>query len=129
IRFTETQMQQLHKQIQQHIDSDPKLKQDKALLESIPGIGDLTALWILAELPDVTQFSSADSAAAFAGINPREYSSGKTVRKRTRITKRGNARLRKALYMPALSAAKFNPYCKHLYERLIARAMARKAAI
>src|SRR5438477_6902910 len=59
IRFTETQMQKLYKQIQQHIQSDPKLKQDKELLESIPGIGDLTALWILAELPDVKQFSSA----------------------------------------------------------------------
>ena len=129
IRFIETDMQQLQKQIQQHIDSNPKLKKDKELLESIPGIGDLTALWILAELPDVTQFSSADAAAAYAGVNPRVYTSGKSVRKRTRISKRGNARLRRALYMPALAAAKYNPFCRNLYERLTARGMAKKAAI
>ena len=129
VRFTESQMDQLHKQIDQHINRHPELKQDRELLESIPGIGGLTALWILAELPDVTQFASADAAAAYAGINPVEYSSGKSVRKRTRISKRGNARLRRALYMPALSAARFNPSCKALYERLIARGMAQKAAI
>jgi transposase len=129
VRFTETQMNRLYQQVQRHIDSDPELKQDKELLESIPGIGDLTALWILAELPDVKQFASADAAAAYAGLNPAEYSSGKSVRKRTRISKRGNARLRRALYMPALVAARFNPLCKDLFDRLRLRGMARKAAI
>jgi transposase len=129
IRFLETQISKVNKQIEQHIDSHPKLKQDKELLESIPGIGDITALWILAELPDVKQFASADAAAAYAGVNPREYSSGKSVRKRTRISKRGNARLRRALYMPALIAAKYNPCCSKLYDRLLARGMAKKAAI
>jgi transposase len=129
IRFTETQMTKLYQQIQQHVDRDPQLKEDQEFLDSIPGIGELTALWILAELPDVKQFASADAAAAYAGLNPGEYSSGKSVRKKTRISKRGNARLRCALFMPALSAARFNPFCKDLYDRLVARGMARMAAI
>ena len=126
IRFTKSQMTKLYQQIEHHIDNHPQLKADKALLESIPGIGALTALWILAELPDVNQFASADSAAAYAGINPCEYRSGTSVRKKTRLSKRGNAYLRRALYMPAMVAARFNPVCRALYERLIGRGLVPK---
>src|SRR5256714_6880486 len=68
-------------------------------------------------------------AAAYAGLAPRQYRSGTSVRKRTRLSKAGNARLRKALYLPALTAIRFNPLVGVFYERLVAAGKAKMAAV
>ncbi len=127
--FLAAEMSRLHEQIQQHIDQHPRLKADKKLLLSIPGGGETTAHWLLAELPDVRQFDSAQDAAAFAGLNPCEYRSGTSVKKKTRLSKKGNVYLRKCLYMPALTAARFNPCIAALCERLRERGLAKKAIV
>ena len=51
------------------------------------------------------------------------------MRRRTQLSKAGNARLRKALYLPALTAIRFNPLLRALYERLIAAGQAKMAAV
>lgn len=127
--FLSQQISALEQQISQHIDSHPRLKADRELLVSIPGIGELTAAWILAELPDVSQFTDAQAAAAYAGLAPCEYRSGTSVFKRTRLSKRGNAHLRRALYMPAMTAIRFNPVVAALYQRLVTRGLMHKAAL
>lgn len=129
IRFQERQIAELEAQIRTHIDRHPGLKEDKDLLVSIPGIGDGLAHWIMAELPDVAIFEAAKSAAAYAGLNPRVHTSGTSVRKPGRISRRGNRNLRRALYMPALAAIRYNPIVKQLFDRLVAKGMARKAAV
>jgi transposase len=129
IRFLEKQLAQIIDQIRKHIDSHPGLKQDKELLESIKGIGEITALWLLAELPDVSQFDKAKDATAFAGLNPCERRSGTSIRGHTRISKAGNRYLRKALYMPTLSAKRYNEPVRALYERLIAKGKHPKSAL
>jgi transposase len=129
IAFLQAEILRVREQIEEHVQKHPLLAEDKALLTSIPGIGDLTALWIMAELPDVRQFASAQSAAAYAGLNPRQYQSGTSVKKPTRLSKAGNGRLRRALYMPALSAYRFNPVLKDLFERLRKRGLCKKAAL
>ncbi len=96
IAFLNQQIASLQQQINQHIDNTPSLKADKELLISIPGIGDIAAQQILAELPDVSQFAGAESAA-FAGLAPQEFRSGKSVHKRTRLSKAGNRHLRQAV--------------------------------
>lgn len=121
IAFLQGEVDDLFKQVKDHIDRHPDLKRDKALLVSIPAIGDLTAAWIMAELPDVSLLASAESAAAYAGLAPCEYRSGTSVRKETHLSKRGNVRLRRALYMPAMSAIRINPATKALYDRLRSR--------
>jgi len=63
---------------------------------------------------------SAQSAAAYCGLSPREFKSGSNVRGRTRLSKSGNARLRKALYLPTLTAIRFNPVLKGCFDRLVA---------
>jgi transposase len=93
---------------------------DLALLESVQGIGRPTATTVLAELPPVEHLPSAESAAAYAGLAPAEFQSGKSVKRYTRLSKAGNARLRTALYLPTLTAIRFNPVLKAFYERLIA---------
>lgn len=118
IRFLEAEVKRLQQQIKDHIDNHPDLKADKELLLSIPGIGDTTAHELLAEMPDVREFASAQTMAAYAGLAPREHSSGSSVRKRTRLSKAGNSHLRRALYFPAVSAVRWNPLVRAHYERL-----------
>ena len=129
ISFLQEEMRKLHEAIEQHVDSLPQLRRDKALLETIPGIGRLTALRILAELPDVSQFDRAQAAAAYGGLNPREYRSGSSVHHRTRMSKSGNKRLRKALYLPAVCAVRCNPLVREIYQRLLAAGKPKMVAL
>ena len=129
IQFIEGEITCLEHALEEHIREHPRLKEDRDLLTSIPGISTTTAHWILAELPDVEQFASAQSAAAYAGLAPQEFRSGTSVRKATQLSKRGNACLRRALYMPALSAIGHNPLIKAFFENLIARGKCRMVAV
>ena len=81
------------------------LRTQRDLLCTIPGIGVATAARLLAECRSITAFDSARAYAAFAGLVPRESQSGQT-RGRARLSKLGSARLRYALYFPALSASR-----------------------
>jgi transposase len=107
--------------IRSHINDHPDLKRQRELLDSIPGIGETTAAALLAEVPDISQYRSARQVAAFAGLVPRERQSGSSVKGRVRLSKIGNARLRKALYFPAITALRcsefFKRWAKGLRER------------
>src|SRR5262245_16947814 len=105
------------------------LRADRDLLETIPGVGRRTATAVLAELPAVDRLPSAESAAAACGQAPREFRSGTSVRKRTRLSKAGNARLRKALYLPTLTAVRINPLLKGFFGRLVAAGKPRMQAV
>ncbi|HVQ38562.1 MAG TPA: transposase [Pyrinomonadaceae bacterium] len=96
--------------IRRHINKHPGLKQQRELLNSIPGIADTTAAVLLAEVPDTKQYRSARQVAAFAGLVPRERQSGSSVRGRVRLSKIGTARLRKALYFPAITALRCSAF-------------------
>lgn len=109
--------------------ADPALAADLALLESVKGVGRQTATTILAELPPVAHLGSAESAAAYCGLAPREFTSGSSVRGRTRLSKSGNARLRKALYLPTLTAVRFNPVLRGFFDRLVAAGKPRMQAV
>jgi transposase len=102
--------------IRDHIDRHPGLRQQRALLTTIPGIGDTTAATLLAELFD-KPYRSARQAAAFAGLVPRLHQSGQW-RGRSRLSKIGPSRLRKALYFPALTALRCNPTIRASAARL-----------
>lgn len=119
IAFLDHQMEQVLRQIHDHIDRHPQLRQQRDLLTSIPGIGDLTAFKLLAEIVDVKAFDSARQLAAFAGLTPRERRSGSSVRGRTGLSKRGSARLRSALYFPAIVAQRYNPIMQAFAQRLL----------
>lgn len=126
---TEQQIQQMEQAIRTLIDDDPDLRQDRDLLLSIPGIGEATAIRLLAEMPDVTEFSCASSLACYAGLTPRVFQSGSSVRKPARLSKQGNGRLRAALFMAALSARQHNVLVRCFCERLLGRGKAKKAVI
>jgi len=120
IAFLDQHIADLLRQIRDHIQQHPHLRQQHDLLTSIPGIGDLTAFKLLAEIVDVTAFDSARQLAAFAGLTPRERRSGSSVRGRSRLSKRGSSRLRNALYFPAIVAQRYNPILQPFAQRLLA---------
>jgi transposase len=115
----ENEIANVEELIKKHINNHPRLKRDRDLLVSIPGISDATAAKLLAELPDVEQFASAKVAAKYCGLSPSQYQSGTSVWKRTRLYVAGKRRLKAALYMPAMSAIQCNAPVQRLYKRLI----------
>jgi transposase len=119
IKLLEKEAARLRTEADELVTVTEALSADRALLESIPGVGRQTATVILAELPAVERLPCAESAAAYCGLSPREFTSGTSVKKRTRLSKAGNARLRKALFMPTQTAVRFNPLLKGFFERLV----------
>jgi len=115
--------------IREHIDNHPDLKRQRELLDSIPGIGETTAAALLAEVPDFSQYKSARQVAAYAGLVPRERQSGSSVRGRTRLSKIGNARLRRALYFPAITALRCSPFFQAWAEGLRQRGKCKMSVI
>ena len=115
--------------IGQHINHHPDLKEQSTLLDSIPGIGETTAALLLAEIVNIKQYTSARQVAAYAGLVPRERRSGSSVRGRVCLSKIGNARLRKALYFPAITALRCSDFFKAWAQPLRTRGKCKMAVI
>jgi transposase len=97
------------------------LRCKRDLLLSISGVGETLAGVVLAELPVPDVSRSGAEVVAYAGLNPRLHQSGTSIDRMTRISKIGNAILRAALYMSAMSAMQHNPAIVALVARLKAR--------
>ncbi len=89
-----------------------------AHVQSVPGMGLVTAAWLLVSTVNFTTCTTPEAAAHYAGLTPLERQSGTSIRGRPRIGHGGNERLRTALYMATLSAARYNPMIKSFYTRL-----------
>jgi len=101
------------------IEASPQLKKDFDLLVSIPGVAFITATVILAEMGDLRRFGRARQATAFAGVTPRQTTSGTSVNGRPHLCKKGNPRIRQALYLAAMSAVRSDTPLRRTYERLL----------
>ncbi len=102
LRYLEQAMAQIEAAIGQRIDDDPDLKQQYALLDSVPGLGEKTIPLLLSHYGGGDRFDCAKQAVAFAGLDPRQHESGSSVRGKTRLSKVGHTNIRRALYMPAM---------------------------
>ena len=118
IKFLEDRIEATEKEIQDLINQNPGLKSQQDLLTSIPGIADLTARTLLAEVGDFTAFENAPQLAAYAGLSPISHRSGSSVHKKIQVSKQGRAELRRCLYMPAIVALSSNPVIQSLAERM-----------
>jgi transposase len=118
IAFLDAQIADLEGQIHDHLSQFPSLKQQRDLLDSIPGLGELTIATLLAEVPNILAFETAAQLAAYAGVTPRQFRSGSSIHRPTHISKCGNARLRAALYFPAMVALRHNPIIRAFGHRL-----------
>ena len=129
LEFLKERLQAARQAIQQHIEQHPSLKFQQELLTSIPGIGQLTAARLLAEIGEISAFEDAPQLAAYAGLNPKGNRSGSSVHKKTHISKEGRAFLRYILYMPAIVARKHNPIIKEFCQRLADKRLAEMAIV
>ena len=117
IKSFDKQIAEVEKQITDHLDQHPDLKKNTELLTSIPGIGAITAGILLSE---INESLDPKQQVAHAGLAPRERQSGMQKGK-SQLCKTGNRRLRAALYMPTLSAIRYNPIIRRFYLRLISK--------
>ena len=129
IAYLIEQIKQTEALIREHINNHPDLKQQSELLDSIPGIGETTAALLLAEIVNIKAYKSARQVAAYAGLVPRERRSGSSVRGRVCLSKIGNARLRKALYFPAMTALRSSDFFKAWAEPLRMRGKSKMSVI
>lgn len=100
------------------VKSNADLHAKVKTLQSIPGVGFLTAILIVAETAALPDDMTPRQWVAYAGLDPAPYQSGTSVHKAPTISKRGNSRLRAALFMPALAARVHSPHFKAFYLRL-----------
>lgn len=108
------------------VKADQDLQARLATLLSIPGIGEVTAMTMLAEMPELGSMDKRQ-AASLAGLAPISRQSGKWRGKS--FIQGGRRNLRQALYMPALVAVRFNPQLKAIYQALIQKGKPYKVAI
>lgn len=120
LKQLDAQIKALWKKIKEHVNQHPDLREKQRLLTSIPGIGKLTAIKLIAEIGEIKDFTSASQLAAYAGLAPKQFQSGSSVHKQTRISKQGRTELRRCLYMPAVVASEHNPIVMDLKRRMLA---------
>lgn len=98
-------------------------------LQSIPGIGKSTALFLIVLSEGFKKFESAKQFTCYVGLSPVEKKSGSSVRGRSSISKQGNGKLRNLLFMCSFNACKSNAACKALYDRIVAKGKSKKLAL
>jgi len=108
----------IEKAIMNLIVKSDSLQQDYQNLQTIPGVSKTTAIAVLLEIPNHSSFENARQLAAFAGLTPKQKTSGSSVRGKSRLSKIGSRTLRKALYFPAIVAKKYNPIIKTFCDNL-----------
>lgn len=121
IKMVNGQLKETLAEITVAINNDREIKQSVKLLTSIPGIGLLTAAVIMAETNGFELIRSKKQLTSYAGLDVKEKESGTSIKGKPRISKRGNRHLRKAMYMPALSAIRHSERYKAIFVRIVSR--------
>jgi len=116
IKYLNTKLKEIEKKMDEILRRN--YRNNYVLLTSIMGIGLKISAAIIVYCDDFSSFSSAKKVVAFAGLDPSIHKSGKSVDKRSTITKRGNKILRTLLYEGAQSASMHNKQCANLKKRL-----------
>lgn len=126
VRWLEKELERTDHDLDGAIKSSPALRENEALLRSVPGVGPVLARTLLAEVPELGALTHK-RLAALVGVAPLNRDSG-TFRGRRGIWG-GRADVRAALYMGALVAAHRNPVVREFYERLLAAGKPKKVAL
>lgn len=126
VRWLEKELSRTDRDLDETVENSPTLKENEALLRSVPGVGPVLCRTLLAELPELGSLSPRE-LSALVGVAPLARDSG-TLRGR-RTVWGGRARVREALYMGALIASRFNPAIKEFYERLVEAGKPKKVAL
>jgi len=117
IAFYSKTIKDLEDELTKVVKKDPELKERIDKVTKIKGLGFITVVIILCETNGFGAFNNIRQVVSYAGLDVQLKESG-NFKGKTRISKKGNARIRQGLYMPALSATMYNDKIKSLYERV-----------
>lgn len=129
LRTLETAIAKLSRAAHKILAASPELERRFRLLQSTPGIAAVSALQLLGELVLIPANCDVRQWVAYAGLDPRHYESGSSVHQKVRISKVGNRHIRRALYMPALTAAHHSPVFRAYYLHLLAAGKCKMVAL
>lgn len=121
IRFLNSQEKEIKADITDIVNKDPDLKQVINNITTIPGVGELTAVIVLAETNGFELIRNKSQLSSYAGLDVKEKQSGTSVKGKPRISKKGNRNLRKSMHLPSLTAVKWDENFKNIYTRLISK--------
>ena len=128
LKALKDEKRRLEHQINDHIDGHPTLKNDQALLQTIPGIGRVLSRVMMAVIRS-RNFENARQCAAYLGLNPVPWESGSSIKGPPRMSKAGPSLIRAKLYMGAIVASQWNPDIKAHRDRMIARGKSKMSAL
>jgi transposase len=126
IRWLTTALAEIEADLGTHIRSSPIWRERDDLLHSVPGVGDVTAYTLIADLPELGHLDRR-KIAALVGIAPFNRESGHW--RGRRMIAGGRPAVRSVLYMATLTAVRFNPAIAHFYQRLVAAGRPKKVAL
>lgn len=127
--YLERRLEHLGREAVRVIGRNAELLRRFRLLQTTPGVGELSAIRVLAELVVLPEALDARQWVAYSGLDPSQHQSGTSVAAAPHISKLGNRHLRHALYMPALVAIQHESYLRGFYARLLAHGKAPMQAI
>lgn len=121
IEFLNSQENDIKNDIAKIVNLNPKIKEIVNRVSTIPGVGKLTAVIVLAETNGFELIRNKRQLTSYAGFDVKEKQSGTSVKGKPKISKRGNKNLRKALHLPSLSSVKWDENFKAIYAGLVAK--------
>lgn len=121
IALLNKQLEEIKQEISQHLKEDQQVKASVDLICTIPGIGPLTAVTVLAETNGFELIRNKKQVTSYAGYDVKEKQSGTSVKGKPCISKRGNKYLRKAMHMPSLTAIQHCERFKAIFIRLVSK--------
>ena len=110
----------IEKELDKTIKADEHLNKLFEVITSVPGVGKVTALFLLCFTNEFQNYNTGKQLACYCGVAPFEHSSGSSVRGKTRVHKMANKTLKKQLHMGALAAITYDPELRAYYLRKVA---------
>ncbi|MEM6723656.1 MAG: IS110 family transposase [Bacteroidota bacterium] len=119
IKLLNKQIKQVEQEMEQYIQQDPLLKQQLDNICQVKGLGWLTVISVIAETNGFKLIQHKSQLVSYAGYDVVERQSGSSVNGKTKISKKGNRHIRRALHFPALSVVKYHQEFKQLHKRIV----------
>jgi len=121
IQFLTDQEKEIKQDIVTLLEEHPDLLERVKNIFTIPGVGELTAVIVLAETNGFDLIRNKKQLTSYAGFDVKEKQSGTSIKGKPRISMRGNRHLRKSMHLPSLSAVKYNENHKNMYARIVSK--------
>jgi len=121
ILLLQSQEKEINTDMLEKVEKDKEASESVKLMSSIPGVGKVTAISVLAETNGFELIRNKKQLTSYAGLDIREKQSGTSIKGKARISKKGNKNLRKTLHFPAITATRINNQYRELFHRIVSK--------